>query len=300
MLHQFYLKKYFWLYATLFFSLFFFLLDEFFLYLLTFFAEENRLFIHRTALFVIVTGFITWSQYMLARISQMNASMVQTAKLATLGEMAAIMAHEISRPLSSIDLRAQLDLEDTEKGSEHQDFCQFVIRQSEKCQVFIKSLRTFGRSDSNTPKKFCNINDILQETLNLTKPYLSFVQIQKELQEDLPSVFCNSIQIEQVISNLLINAKDSLQSDNKGTITLRSNLKGQEIKIEVQDTGDGISKSQLDKIFDPFYTTKEEGKGTGLGLSISHRIIKEHHGQIQVSSEPGKTLFQVFLPISTN
>jgi len=295
MLNKLYLKRYFWIYATLFFSLTFYLLDESFIFGLSFFQEKYHLMIHRTALFIIVVAFITWTQYALGRIITMNNQMLQTAKLTILGEMSASIAHEIIRPLANIDLQVQINLRKNDKSAEFIELNLFVQKHLEKCTALVNSLRMFGRNSTSSPKSSNDINAIITESLNLTRSYISFTAVNKELTDNLPPTMCNALQLEQVLANLMVNAKDALASSKEGIITIRSFIKNGCIIIEVEDNGGGISKASIKKIFDPFYTTKEEGKGTGLGLAISFRIINDHGGKLDVKSQPGKTTFRLSL-----
>lgn len=295
MLTKYYLKPRFWIYSTLFISLGFFLIDELFIFSMSMFPPENQFYIHRIALFVIVVAFILWSQFTISRIVKMNLQMLHTAKLATLGEMAAMVAHDLVRPVTNIDHAIKLNSNKKGISEDLLEFGEFVTKQLDRCQSLINSLRMFGRKSGNSPKKLNQINQIVEDTLSLTDPYLSFTTIKKELAEDLPTVLCNAIQIEQVFSNLIVNAKDALPEGDNQVITIRTCLRENNVIIEIEDTGKGISRSHMQSIFDPFFTTKSVGKGTGLGLAISQRIIKEHKGEISVESQPGRTIFSISL-----
>lgn len=291
-----YLKKGFWIYSTIFFCLLFFLLDELFLYGLSYFPSENQLVIHRTALFVIVAVFILWTQFSLFRIVVMNQQLIHAAKLSTLGEMAAMISHELVRPLTNIDLKLQLNLQQADTSAEMKNFSREIMGDLDRGKSILDSLRSFGKKSNSSAKNKQDINAIINDTLQLTKPYISFTSINTELDANLLPVMCNPTQIEQVFSNLLINAKDSLPKNASEGIEIRSFAQGSNIIVEIEDTGEGISKSDLRNIFDPFFTTKAEEEGTGLGLAISQQIIKEHDGELSVSSRPGKTTFQISIP----
>lgn len=292
-----YLKKGFWIYSTVFFCVLFFLLDELFLYGLSYIPSENQLVIHRTALFVIVAAFILWTQFFLFRIVVMNQQLIHAAKLSTLGEMAAMISHELVRPLTNIDLKLQLKLQQADTSPEMTDFSREIMTDLDRGKSILDSLRSFGKKSNSSAKSKQDINAIISDTLELTKPYISFTSINTELDASLLPVMCNPTQIEQVFSNLLINAKDSLPTNASEGIEIRSFAQGSNIIVEIEDTGEGIPKSDLRNIFDPFFTTKGEEKGTGLGLAISQRIIKEHDGELNVSSRPGKTTFQISIPV---
>lgn len=292
-----YLKKGFWIYSTVFFCVLFFLLDELFLYGLSYIPSENQLVIHRTALFLIVAAFILWTQFFLFRIVVMNQQLIHAAKLSTLGEMAAMISHELVRPLTNIDLKLQLKLQQADTSPEMTDFSREIMTDLDRGKSILDSLRSFGKKSNSSAKSKQDINAIISDTLELTKPYISFTSINTELDASLLPIMCNPTQIEQVFSNLLINAKDSLPTNASEGIEIRSFAQGSNIIVEIEDTGEGIPKSDLRNIFDPFFTTKGEEKGTGLGLAISQRIIKEHDGELNVSSRPGKTTFQISIPV---
>lgn len=295
-----YLKKGFWIYSTVFFCVLFFLLDELFLYGLSFFPSENQLAVHRTALFLIVAAFILWTQFSLFRIVVMNQQLIHAAKLSTLGEMAAMVSHELIRPLTNIDLKLQLNLQQADTTPEMKNFSREIMADLDRGKSILDSLRSFGKKSNSSAKNKQNINGIIKDTLELTKPYISFTAIKTELGGSLSPVNCNPTQIEQVFSNLLINAKDSLPKNANEGIEIRSFSQGNNIIVEIEDAGGGIPKSDLRKLFDPFFTTKGEEEGTGLGLAISQRIIKEHDGELSVKSRPGQTIFKISLPALLN
>lgn len=166
----------------------------------------------------------------------------------------------------------------------------------------VKSLRNFARTDSEEQKSHCNINDVIEETLLVIKNEWKYsIKIEKEFNE-LSMMFCNRGQIGQVILNIVVNSIQSIKKSNEdemGTIIIRTYEKNGYVQIEIEDDGGGIEKTLFNKIFNPFFTTKEVGKGTGLGLSISHDIIvNKHKGEINVESEINKgTTFTIKLPL---
>ncbi|TAN74326.1 MAG: histidine kinase, partial [Gallionella sp.] len=140
-----------------------------------------------------------------------------------------------------------------------------------------------------------NLHQGLDSTLNVARNEIKYKADVKKEYGDIPEVECLPSQINQVFMNLLVNAAHAIEEH--GTITLRTGRQGEEVWVEVEDTGKGIAPEHLGKIFDPFFTTKPVGQGTGLGLSLSYGIIQKHHGRIEVKSEVGKgTLFRVWLP----
>jgi two-component system, NtrC family, sensor kinase len=164
-------------------------------------------------------------------------------------------------------------------------------------------MSTFSRADSLNIKNI-QINDVVNSTLDLMrldKRMKSTIEIGGALDPDLPKTMIDEGQISQVFINIILNALDAMSDGGKLTVTTRHGKDDQErdaIMIGFADTGVGISKNELEKIFDPFYTTKEVGKGTGLGLSVSYNIVKRFKGDIKVESEPGKgTVFTIILPV---
>lgn len=151
---------------------------------------------------------------------------------------------------------------------------------------------------NNDQTQYININRCIESVCRmLNKQVSEYAELSLDLQ-DMPAVEINVGEINQVITNLLINASQSMQT--YGHIKVRSTLQGKEIIVSVSDNGCGIEKAALNKVFDPFYTTKKEGEGTGLGLAISDDIVQEHGGRLSVISELGKgTVFTVTLPVKT-
>ena len=237
------------------------------------------------------------------RLQQTQEQLIQSAKLASLGEMAAGIAHELNQPLHIIGMSAEM-------GSSYLQLAKYdkletrlekIGVQVQRATAIINHLRTFGRETSGIEVEPHDINTIIENTFILFNEQFRVhgIEVRKELGQQLPLVSCNPIQLEQVLSNLLVNAKDALEESSEKIISLTSRIREKSVVVEVGDTGPGMDHSALEKIFDPFYTTKEVGRGTGLGLSISYGIIKDHGGTLGVESEPGKgTLFRIQLPVS--
>ncbi|WP_448111839.1 ATP-binding protein [Pseudomonas lini] len=161
----------------------------------------------------------------------------------------------------------------------------------------VKDLKDFSRVDSNQEWQWTNLQQGIESTLNIVANELKYkADVVKEFQK-LPDIECLPSQINQVIMNLIVNASQAMGPE-RGIITLRTGLEGETVSIEVADTGIGIEPDNLQKIFDPFYTTKPVGQGTGLGLSLSYGIVKKHRGDISVRSEVGVgSTFRVELPV---
>jgi signal transduction histidine kinase len=247
----------------------------------------------------------------LSQLKETQTQLVQSAKLASMGELVSGVAHELNQPLMVIRANAQL-LERWLKqasntSSEPLESLALVEANTKRMMTIINHLRTFSRDakedftalDVNKAVEACRL--MMGEQLRLRD-----IQLQLDLAENLPMIRGNEIQMEQVFLNLLTNARDAIEDQKEGSLKVRMiNITtavledgGDKIEILVKDTGKGISGENLDRIFEPFFTTKEIGKGTGLGLSISYGIIKDHNGEIKVA-ETGSdgTVFQIHLPL---
>jgi len=239
-------------------------------------------------------------------LKETQAQLVQSAKLASIGQIAAGLAHEINQPLATVLGKADLTkliLEreqgvDKEVVTENLDMiCSEIVRASK----IIKHLKTFSRQDKLSERVEIDINWLINESFVLMSKtlHLEGVNVEKELTEGLPHVLCDYVQIEQVFTNLIRNATDALKESTEKQLVMCSYQRDDSICIEVRDTGRGISETAMENVFDPFFTTKPVGQGTGLGLSISHGIIREHNGTLDVKSKEGEgTCFTITLPIA--
>ncbi len=234
-------------------------------------------------------------------IRQGQEQLFHAEKLASLGRMAAGVAHEINSPLTGIVTFAHLMLSrvSPEDKLDREDL-EVIIEQAERCSKIIKGLLGFSRAIPSEKTEF-DINDTIRHTVDIIRNQAKFhnVKIRLDLSRDLPRVRGDISQIEQVYMNLLINAADAMNDRGEVLIATRNVGEGDKeyLEIEFTDTGPGIPEEHLVKIFEPFFTTKPVGKGTGLGLAVSHGIIRKHGGHIRVKSTPGKgTSFYIRLP----
>ena len=228
--------------------------------------------------------------------------LVQAAKLATLGELTTGVAHELNNPLNNIGLyvgnvldQLTLGLEDRERMAHN---LEQVMDQVAKATEIINHLRTFGRA-APVSREPVSVNDVVVSALSLLREQMRLreIDIVLRLSPDSPEVLANAIQMEQVLMNLLTNARDALTGRETRLITVTTGIEGQEVRIDVEDTGPGIPPELLERIFDPFFTTKDVGAGTGLGLSIVYGIMKDHAGSITAQPrESGGAHFVVRLP----
>lgn len=226
---------------------------------------------------------------------QLENRMSETEKLAGIGQLAAGIAHQLNTPLGSILLSAQM-LEDTVKNEDESEDIHRIIRQTEQCRGIIKGLLNFARP-TGSERGSMNLAEAITETAYLMEKNLKVANIELEITEDIDSfVFGNRNELEQVFFNLLANAIDSMPGGGRIEVQMMDGGPG-EVLVEFRDTGEGIPRENQDRVFLPFFTTKDYGKGTGLGLSIVARIVHEHGGRIELDSQPGTgSRFRLWLP----
>ncbi len=228
--------------------------------------------------------------------ANLEDQLVQSEKLTSIGLLAAGVAHEVNTPLAVISsysqmLGKQLSSEDP-KGK----ILDKIIKQSFRASEIVNGLLNFSRTDG-TAFRVLEVNDLISETLSLLEHQLKTakIRLRKELIPTSARVYGNPGKLQQVFLNLFINAKDAMPQG--GELLVKSASQGSLFRIEVVDTGSGIPEEHLQKIYDPFFTTKEMGRGTGLGLSVTYGIVQEHSGKIMVASRSGQgTRFIVELP----
>jgi two-component system NtrC family sensor kinase len=233
-------------------------------------------------------------------LREAQAHLIQTEKLASLGKLAAGVAHEINNPLGGILIYSHLLLEDTDRDSPYYQNLEKIVKETTRCKDIVKGLLEFARPKEPEATS-TNINELLDKSLSLIESQSLFqnIRVEKQYAPDLPLIVADSSQLQQVFMNIILNAADAIQGG--GELKLRTSLgaDGRYISIDFSDTGPGIKQEDKKKIFDPFFTTKEVGQGTGLGLAISYSIIRKHQGKIEVQSAPGKgATFSVRLPVS--
>jgi two-component system NtrC family sensor kinase len=236
-----------------------------------------------------------------------KAEVAQGEKLASIGVLASGIAHELNNPLTGVLTFTSLMRKKAPDGSEDAEDLDLVIRETKRCASIIKRLLDFAR-EKVPVKGFFSLDRVIEDTVRFVERPASLqqVEISIDLDPGLPQIWGDADLIKQVILNLLVNAQQAI--DGKGNITVRSRpcagvaSTGSEavsmVEIAVIDTGCGIPQANLQRIFDPFFTSKEVGKGTGLGLSVSYGIVKAHGGKITVESVIGTgTTFRIYLPI---
>jgi signal transduction histidine kinase/putative methionine-R-sulfoxide reductase with GAF domain len=231
-----------------------------------------------------------------ADLSKTEAQLIRSEKLAALGQLAAGIAHEIRNPLTSINILIHSITEKLPSGDSHKEDLQVIEEEIHRMNEIVDQFLRFAKP---TPPLFqkAGVASIFEETLSLLRPQIEkqLVAVEKEFQS-FPNIPMDYEQIKQVILNLLLNAIQAMPKGGRLTLKSQNSEDGQWTRISIQDSGIGIPAEDINKLFDPFFSTKEGG--IGLGLSIAHRIIDQHHGKIEVESVPGEgTLFTIWLPI---
>lgn len=225
---------------------------------------------------------------------KMEQQQRQVEKLATIGRLAASVAHEINTPLTCILMDAQMLLEEIKDENAKQKL-EEIVEQAESAAQIVQNLLDFSRQPK--PKvTLVDINSEIMKVLELLKASLNNIEVVKELDPCLPKVLGDAKQLRQVFVNIITNAIQAML--NGGRLTISTRQRDGWVEVEIADTGVGIPEEIIDKIFDPFFTTKELGMGTGLGLSIALGIVRSHQGKIEVRSKLGEgSVFTVKLPV---
>jgi len=235
-------------------------------------------------------------------LTSAHEEMSRVERMASIGKLAAVVAHEINNPLAGILTYAKLLKKRESKvqaDQENIEMLDLIESESRRCGEIVRNLMTFGRPSSMNYEP-ADLNSILDRCKRLVNHQLELknIEVQLNLAEDLAPVRCDPGQIEQVLLALVMNAIDAMP--DSGTLTLRTHkaTSGTEAQVEVRDDGVGMPPEILKNMFEPFFTTKERGRGLGLGLAISRQIVERHQGRIDVKSEPGKgTAFTITLPM---
>jgi two-component system NtrC family sensor kinase len=243
--------------------------------------------------------------------SELQRAQVETArneKLASVGLLAAGIAHELNNPLTGVLTFSHLVRQELEDGSPEAEDLDLVIQETKRCAAIIRRLLDFARE--KTPEKdYADVNQLIEECTQLIKQsaQLADIEIVSELTEGLPPVWMDADLVKQVIMNVLVNAQHAIGREGRIRVATRlspncpgvatENAGSPMVKIVISDDGCGIEEENLPRIFDPFFTTKGVGKGTGLGLSVSHGTVEAHRGTIEVESKVGEgTTFRICLP----
>jgi two-component system NtrC family sensor kinase len=238
-----------------------------------------------------------------AELERIHKTLLASEKMASIGKLAATVAHEINNPLFGILTYAHLTLRGVQKlefegRDEMAEQLQTIERESKRCGELVKSLLTFSRQapSQRLPR---DLNEIVHRAVQLVKPKLDMqgIALKETLFEGMPEVECDANQIQQVIVVLMVNASEAMAGGGTLEVTTELGDDGEQGVVRVKDSGSGIPPDVLPRIFDPFFTTKEDQNRTGLGLAVTASIIEQHAGEITVRSEVGAgTEFRVALP----
>jgi signal transduction histidine kinase/CheY-like chemotaxis protein len=231
-----------------------------------------------------------------------QAQLVQSEKLSAVGEFVAGVAHELNNPLAAVMGFSEM-LKDADVREDHRRHLDLIFKSATRCRKIVQSLLSFARRHQPERKPVA-VNKLIEEVLEIVAYQLrtSNVEVVCRFAPNLPLVLADGHQIQQVILNLVNNARQAIEANqDSGRITISTEIQSSTIRIAIQDDGPGIPAENLSRIFDPFFTTKEVGQGTGLGLSLCYGLIKEHGGSIAVSNQPGKGAnFVIELPATAD
>jgi signal transduction histidine kinase len=267
------------------------------------------------------------------RLSMAQEQLMQSEKLASIGQLAAGVAHEINNPIgyvfsnfetlgtyiarmlsmleayqlaeasiadSAVREKMQSMREEMDMEFLVEDIPLMMAESREgitRVRKIVQDLKDFSRVDANQEWQWADLHAGIDSTLNIVSNEVKYKADVVKQYGDIPEIECQPSHINQVIMNIVVNGAHAI-SGERGVITIRTGREGEQVWIEIADTGVGIPKEIQSRIFDPFFTTKQIGSGTGLGLSLSYGIIQKHNGQIEVHSEPGQgTTFRITLPI---
>jgi two-component system NtrC family sensor kinase len=229
---------------------------------------------------------------------ELERRLVQADKLSSIGLLAAGVAHEVNTPLAVISTYAQMLAKQISEDEQKSKLLDKIAKQTFRASEIVNSLLSFSRT---SPTEFVevDVSKVIQETLNLVEHQLkkSGVEVKLDTPPSLPAVKGNAGKLQQVFLNLFLNARDAM--DTGGTLSVHAWSENGFARIDVADNGQGIAPEHLERIYDPFFTTKAALKGTGLGLSVTYGIVREHGGTIEVESRPGAgSRFRVDLPLA--
>ncbi len=229
----------------------------------------------------------------------LEASLVETEKLASIGQLAANVAHEINNPLAAIIANAQLLLREYANGDEDtREALQLIEMAGVRAAKIVGNLLKSARKEKREEFEEISLNETILDALSMVNFEIRNrnITLKLELSEDMPNILAHQNQLKGVWINLIMNAVGAIEGQ-KGVITVLSRYEKHEFRVAISDNGKGIAPEHQEHIFEPFFTTKDASKGTGLGLSVSLQVIKDHHGTIDFESKPGKgTKFIILLP----
>jgi len=228
-----------------------------------------------------------------------QAQMAQSAKMASLGRLAAGVAHEINNPLGGILTFSMLALEECDEEHPMRQNLEIIVKQTLRCRETVKGLLDFARQSSQAASR-TDINAVVDKTLSLLEGQSIFQNVRtiRSLQPSIPPASIDAGQLQQVVVNIVLNAVDAMEEAGTLTVETCAVPDSGQVLVKIGDTGKGIPSDIMPYIFEPFFTTKKVGKGTGLGLSIVHGIVTRAGGKVEVKSSPRGTTFTVRLAVA--
>jgi two-component system NtrC family sensor kinase len=234
-------------------------------------------------------------------LKETQKELLHKEKLASMGQLAAGVAHELNNPLGTILLYSNIVYKEVPEGDSHRDDLRMVITETNRCKAIVRNLLDFARQNEVLARP-TDLNELLQRLVEEWQKHPGSEKLRWVLEFDpeVPAIQADPLQLQQVFTNLMNNAVEAMEATGGGTLTIATKLApfGQGVRVSITDTGIGISEESREKLFTPFFTTKPVGKGTGLGLAIVYGIVKMHRGQIRVQSEEGKgSTFYITLPL---
>lgn len=233
-------------------------------------------------------------------LEEAQSALVQSEKMAAFGQISAGIAHEVKNPVAGILGLTQVSLRKADRTTLLGQNLAAIEKEAKRCKTIIENLLKFAREEKMSVNPVA-INQVILDTVNLVTPQYNIqkIDIDLQLEQGLPTIQGNAVQLQQVLFNILVNAQQAMH-DGSGRVEISAACPlGSHIVIRISDTGPGLQQDDPSKIFEPFYTTKEVGQGTGLGLSVSYGIIKAHKGDIRVNSPTGQgTEFIITLPVN--
>ena len=228
--------------------------------------------------------------------------LIVSERLASMGQLSAGVAHELNNPLGTVLLYSHMLLKEFDETDLRREDVQMIVSEATRCKNIVRDLLDFAR-ESRVSKTPTGLAPVIEDVLSIsaTEAEAANVRLTSDVPEDLPTMTIDGPQIKQMLVNVVQNGVDAITGSGEVKVTARLREEGDAVEIKVIDTGCGIPRENLSKLFTPFFTTKEMGKGTGLGLSIAYGIAKMHSGDISAQSEEGKgATFSICLPVGGN
>ncbi len=244
---------------------------------------------------------LTETLRMKRQLERTQVQLLQAEKMASLGKLAAGVAHQLNNPLGGITLFARLVMEEYRLEDGAREDIQRILRDAERCKDTVKELLEFARQTRHEMRPV-DLNRAISRTLFLLENQSLFqnIEIERAFAEGLPDIAGDPQQLNHLFMNIILNAAQAMAGKGRLLLSTRLSEDGDRVVIHIQDTGPGIPDDVLPRIFEPFFTTKEEGQGTGLGLSLVYGIVENHGGSIQAANqEPAGARFTIELPIQT-